>query len=107
MSEPKIVYPQEFKEKVFNNLRYAVGDIRLLMSAIDRNLDNVVRYIIEKTLEDSELFVTDQIQTGGVRKIAESKVHAYRIRQEIYSEYMELLMLTLDKHDVRRIELLR
>ena len=107
MSEPKIIYTQEFKDKVFNNLRHAVGDIRLLMSAIENGRDNVVRYIIEQTLEDSDLYVNEEIQDNGSRKIANARIQAYKIRTEIYSEYMELLTVTLDKNDVRRIELLR
>ena len=107
MSKPKINYPQEFKDKVFNNLRFAVGDIRLVMSAMGNGHDNIVRYFIEQALEDSSLNVNDEILDDGERRIANAKIHAHAIRQEIYNDYMELLTLTLDTKNVRRNKLLR
>ena len=107
MSKPKINYPQEFKDKVFNNLRFAVGDIRLVMSAIDNGHDNIVRYFLEQALEDPQLYVKDEITDDGERRIANAKIYAHKIRQELYDEYMELLTLTIDKQNVRRNKLLR
>jgi len=98
MLENKIIYPQEFKDKVFNNLRYAVGDIRLLMSAIENGRDDAVRYMLEKTLEDPELFVREKIEDDGSRKVANARIHAHKVRQEIYNEYMELLTETIDNY---------
>lgn len=106
MSKPRIIYPQEFKDKVFNNLRFAVGDIRLVMSAIDNGHDNIVRYFIEQALEDPDLYVQEEIIDDGERRIANAKIHTHKIRQELYNEYMELLIKTTDKKDVRS-ELLR
>ena len=100
MSKPKIIYPQEFKDKVFNNLRFAVADIRLVMSAIDNGHDNIVRYFIEQALDDPELYV-DHMVDDGDRKVANAKIHAHKVRQELYNEYMELLIKTTDKKDVR------
>ena len=88
MSKPKINYPQEFKDKVFNNLRFAVGDIRLVMSAIDNGHDNIVRYFLEQALEDPQLYVKDEITDDGERRIANAKIYAHKIRQELYDEYM-------------------
>ena len=102
MSEAKIEYPQKFKDKVFNNLRFAVGDIRLLMSAIENGRDNVVRYMIEETLDDPDLYISDEILDDGSRRIANARIHTHKMRQEIYNEYMELLTETLDKQHVRR-----
>ena len=107
MSKPKINYPQEFKDKVFNNLRFAVGDIRLVMSAIDNGHDSIVRYFLEQALEDPQLYVKDEITDDGERRIANAKIYAHKIRQELYDEYMELLTLTIDKQNVRRNKLLR
>ena len=107
MSKPKINYSQEFKDKVFNNLRFAVGDIRLVMSAIDNGHDNIVRYFLEQALEDPQLYVKDEITDDGERRIANAKIYAHKIRQELYDEYMELLTLTIDKQNVRRNKLLR
>ena len=107
MSKPKINYPQEIKDKVFNNLRFAVGDIRLVMSAIDNGHDNIVRYFLEQALEDPQLYVKDEITDDGERRIANAKIYAHKIRQELYDEYMELLTLTIDKQNVRRNKLLR
>ena len=100
MSKPKIEYPEEFKDKCFNNLRFFM-DIRLLMSAIDSRRDNVVRYYLEQALEDPELYVNEHIEDDGSRKIANAKIYAHKVRQELYSEYMELLTKTLDKTNVR------
>ena len=102
----KIKYPEEFRDKCFNNLRFFM-DIRLLTSAIDNGHDNIVRYYLEQALEDAELYVGEKILDDGSRRIANAKINAYNVRQELYSEYMELLTQTLDKTDVRRIELLR
>jgi hypothetical protein len=106
MSKPKIIYPKEFKEKCFNNLRYFM-DIRLLMSAIDNGRDTIVRYYLEQALEDPELYMNEKIIDDGDRRIANAKIHAHTIRQEIYNEYMELLTLITDKENVRRNKLLR
>ena len=102
----KIKYPEEFRDKCFNNLRFFM-DIRLLTSAIDNGHDNIVRYYLERALEDSELYISEELPDDGSRRIANAKIHAHNVRQELYNEYMELLTLTLDKTDVRRIELLR
>ena len=101
MSKPRIIYPQEFKDKVFNNLRFAVGDIRLVMSAIDNGHDNIVRYFIEQALDDPELYV-DHMVDDGDRIVANAKIEAHKVRQELYNEYMELLIKTTDKENVRR-----
>ena len=106
MSKTNIKYPEEFREKCFNNLRFFM-DIRLLTSAIDHGHDNIVRYYLEQALEDSELYIKEEILDDGSRKIANAKIHAHIVRQELYNEYMELLTLTTDIHDVKRTELLR
>jgi len=106
MSKTNIKYPEEFREKCFNNLRFFM-DIRLLTSAIDHGHDNIVRYYLEQALEDSELYIKEEILDDGSRKIANAKIHAHTVRQELYNEYMELLTLTTDIHDVKRTELLR
>ena len=99
MSKPKIIYSKEFKQKCFNNLRFFM-DIRLLMSAIDSGRDNVVRYYLEQALEDPELYINEHIQDDGSRRIANARIHAHQVRQELYNEYMELLTKTLDKENV-------
>ena len=104
MSHFKINYPEEFKLNCFNYLRHFM-DIRLLTSAIDNNRDEVVRYYIEKALDDPELYVDHMVDEGD-RKVANAKIHAHAQRQELYTDYMELLTKTLDKKDVRS-ELLR
>ena len=99
MSKPKIAYPEEFKEKCFNNLRFFM-DIRLLMSAIDSGRDSVVRYYLEQAIEDPELYVNEHILDDGSRRIANARIHAHKVRQELYTEYMELLTKALDKENV-------
>jgi len=106
MSKTNIKYPEEFREKCFNNLRFFM-DIRLLTSAIDHGHDNIVRYYLEQSLEDPELYISEEILDDGSRKVANAKIHAHTVRQELYNEYMELLTLTLDRTDVKRTELLR
>tara|TARA_B100000424_G_scaffold84167_1_gene62964 strand:- start:13 stop:258 length:246 start_codon:yes stop_codon:yes gene_type:complete len=76
-------------------------DIRLLMSAIDNRRDSVVRYYLERALDDPELYV-DHMVDDGDRRVANAKIHAHAQRQELYNEYMELLTKTLDKQNVRR-----
>ena len=95
-----IQYTEEFKTKCFNYLRHFM-DIRLLMSAIDNRRDSVVRYYLERALDDPELYVEHMVDEGD-RKVANAKIHAHAQRQELYNEYMELLTKTLDKQNVRR-----
>lgn len=106
MSNSRIKYSKEFRDKCFNNLRFFM-DIRLLISAIDNGHDSIVRYYLEQALEDAELYIGEKILDDGSRRIANAKINAHSVRQELYSEYMELLTQTLDQTDVRRIELLR
>ena len=106
MSKPKIIYPEAFKEKCFNNLRFAM-DIRLLMSAIENGHDTIVRYYLEQMLDDPELYIDSEIIDDGERKIANAKIHAHTVRQELYNEFMELLTKTTDVENVTRRELLR
>ena len=100
MSKLTLEYPQEFKDKCFNNLRFAM-DIRLLMSAIDYGHHNVVRYYLEELLDDEDLYISDKLSDDGARKIANAKIHAHKVRQELYNEYMELLTNALDTQDAR------
>ena len=95
-----ITYTEEFKTKCFNYLRHFM-DIRLLMSAIDNRRDSIVRYYLEKAIDDPELYVEHMVDEGD-RKVANAKIHAHAQRQELYNEYMELLTKTLDKKNVRR-----
>jgi len=95
-----IKYTEEFKTKCFNYLRHFM-DIRLMMSAIDNGRDNIVRYYLENALDDKNLYV-DHIADEGERKVANAKIHAHKQRQELYTEYMELLTKTEKKEDVRR-----
>ena len=95
-----IQYTEEFKTKCFNYLRHFM-DIRLLMSAIDNRRDSVVRYYLERALDDPELYV-DHMVDDGDRRVANAKIHAHVQRQELYNDYMELLTKTLDKQNVRR-----
>ena len=102
----KITYSEEFKLKCFNNLRFFM-DIRLMMSAIDNNHDNIVRYYLEQVLDDPELYIDSEIIDDGERKIANAKIYAHTVRQELYNEFMELLTKTTDVENVTRRELLR
>jgi len=95
-----IQYTEEFKTKCFNYLRHFM-DIRLLMSAIENRRDNVVRYYLESALDDPELYV-DHMVDDGDRKVANAKIHAHKQRQELYNEYMDLLIETQEKENVRR-----
>ncbi len=95
-----ITYTEEFKTKCFNYLRHFM-DIRLLMSAIDNRRDNVVRYYLENALDDPELYV-DHMVDDGDRVVANAKIHAHKQRQELYNEYMDLLIETQEKENVRR-----
>ena len=99
MSNLRIKYPQKFKDNCFNYLRHFM-DIRLLMNAIEHGRDSIVRYYLERALDDPELYV-DHMVDDGDRVVANAKIHAHAQRQELYTEYMELLTKTLDKQNVR------
>ena len=62
---------------------------------------SIVRYFLEQALGDDELYLKDELADDGDRTIANAKIHAHKVRQELYNEYMELLTQTLDKEDVR------
>ena len=104
MSKPTIIYPEDFKTKCFNYLRHFM-DIRLLMSAIENRRDNVVRYYLENALDDPDLYVDHMVDEGD-RIVANAKIHAHNQRQELYNEYMDLLIKTEETQNARR-ELLR
>ena len=104
MSKLNIIYPEDFKTKCFNYLRHFM-DIRLLMSAIEHRRDNVVRYYLENAIDDPELYVDHMVDEGD-RVVANAKIHAHKQRQELYNEYMELLIKTEETQNARR-ELLR
>lgn len=101
MPEIKIIYSEAFREKCFNNLRHSM-DIRLLMSAMDSNRDTIVRYYLEQMLDDPELYVDSEIIDDGERKIANAKIYAHKVRQELYDEFMQLLIDKLDKENVTK-----
>mgnify|MGYP003138938366 CR=1 FL=1 len=103
----QIIYTEEFKTKCFNYLRHFM-DIRLLTSAIENGRDNIVRYYLENALDDPELYV-DHMADDGDRVVANAKIHAHKQRQELYTEYMELLTKTEQTQldHVRRKKLLR
>ncbi len=96
MSKIKIKYTEEFKLNCFNYLRYFM-DIRLLTNAIEHGRDNVVRYYLESALDDPELYVNHMADEGD-RVVANAKIHAHKQRQELYNEYMELLIKTEDEN---------
>jgi len=76
-------------------------DIRLLISAIENGRDNIVRYYLENAVDDPELYVDHMVDEGD-RVVANAKIHAHKQRQELYSEYMELLTQIQEKQNVRR-----
>ena len=100
MTKPKIIYPQEFRTKCFNHLRHFM-DIRLLTTAMDHGRDNVVRYYIERALDDPSLYIDTVMVNEEERKVSNDKIFTYAIRQELYNDFMNLLTKTLDKKDGR------
>tara|TARA_B100000768_G_C11265193_1_gene370713 strand:+ start:1581 stop:1892 length:312 start_codon:yes stop_codon:yes gene_type:complete len=96
MSKLKIKYPEYFKLNCFNYLRHFM-DIRLLTSAMDHGRDNIVRYYLENALDDPELYV-NHMNDEGDRVVANAKINAYKQRQELYTDYMELLTKTEDEN---------
>jgi hypothetical protein len=100
MTKPKIIYPQEFRTKCFNNLRHFM-DIRLLMSAMDSGRDNIVRYYIETALDDPKLYIKTAMVNEEERKVANNKIFTHAIRQELYDDFMELLTKTMDRKNGR------
>ena len=94
----KLIYSEEFRDKCFNNLRFAM-DIRLLIAAMDYQHHNVVRYYLEEMLEADDLYIGDKITDDGARRVANAKIHAHTVRQELYGEFMELLTSALDLQD--------
>ena len=98
MARLKITYPEQFRDKCFNNLRFAM-DIRLLIAAMDYNHHDLVRYYLEELLDDDELYIENELADDGARRVANAKIHAHKVRQELYNEYMELLTNALDLQD--------
>jgi hypothetical protein len=98
MAKLKLIYSEEFRNKCFNNLRFAM-DIRLLIAAMDYNHHEVVRYYLESLLDAKDLYIENEISDDGARRVANAKIHAHKVRQELYNEYMELLTNALDLQD--------
>ena len=100
MAEFTINYPTEFREKCFNNLRFAM-DVRLIIAAMDHQRHDVVRYYLEDLLDDNDLYISNAISDDGARRVANAKINAHKVRKELYNEYMELLTNALDLKDER------
>ena len=96
MAKNTIIYPETFKLNCFNYLRHFM-DIRLLTSAMDHGRDNIVRYYLENALDDPELYV-NHMNDEGDRVVANAKINAHKQRQELYTDYMELLTKTEDEN---------
>ena len=95
-----IKYSKQFRDKCFNNLRFSM-DIRLFIAAMDYEHHDVVRYYLEELLDDDDLYIETEIADDGARRVANAKIHAHKVRQELYAEYMELLINALDIQDAR------
>lgn len=88
-------YTEEFKLKCFNTLRQQPF-ISKLMRALENGDDTIIRYYLEDSIDDEELYEQYILKDGGDRIIKNSKVNAYNQRMEIYSEFMEQLTLHMD-----------
>lgn len=91
-------YTDEFKVKCFNYLRHCpVVDVRALMRAFDNNNHTVIRYALEDALDDEDLYEDGAVSDDGDRIVLNARINAYKQRTEIYSEFMEQLVTSMDK----------
>ena len=90
-----ITYTNEFKEKVFQTLRFTpfLTDV---MAGMEENAHTKVRYALEDALDDQELYIKDEVNDDGERIVANAKIHAWTDRRMIYSEFMEMYVQELD-----------
>lgn len=91
------MFSNEFKTKVFK-VTLPAGAGRLAAEALENNKPNKLRHILEELLDDPHLYVNGNI--GSNRKIRQDKKHTHESRQEIYSEFMELLINKIDNGEL-------
>lgn len=89
-------YSQEFQQKCYNVLRFT-PQLMDLLNAFRENNHNKIRFCLEDALDDEELYIKDKVTDDGDRIVCNSKISAFKDRQEIYSEYMDMLVQHLDK----------
>lgn len=67
-----------------------------LIEAIDNKQNNALRWILESGLDDESLKITETLKDEGDMLIANSKISILKMRNEVYSQFMELLNNELD-----------
>lgn len=70
------------------------------MQDLEQGNDNQVRFALEAAIDDEELYEYEVIDDEGERIVTNARIHAYNARLELYSEFMEQLVNSLDKKEV-------
>lgn len=90
-----MIYTVEFKEKCFRVLRFTPYLLDI-MKALEVGNTAKLRYCLEDSLDDDELFDNEVTNDDGDRIIKDAKIHAFNERTELYTEFMEQLIKELD-----------
>lgn len=93
-----MTYSKEFKETCFKVFKFR-DDLPRLLGALEKGNHLVVRYCLEDALDDSDLYVKDQVTDDGDLVVANSKIHAWKDRQALYSEFMDKYIKHLDRFE--------
>lgn len=88
-------YTEEFKRECFNTLKYQPY-IREIMSALDNNKHTLIRYYLEDSLDDEDLYEQEIITDEGERIVKNSKINAYNKRSKLYSIFMDNYVKSID-----------
>lgn len=87
------MFSDEFKQKVFK-VCLPVGLGKKAVNAFENNNHVALRHLLEDLMDDIHLY--EKWNIGSNRKVREDKIHTFNDRQEIYSEFMELLTKKID-----------
>lgn len=91
-----VQYSTEFREKTFKVFKDH-KDLLSIMNAMEKNRTSLVRFILEDLVDDSELY--EYVAKGDelVAKVRLSKLNEHAARTSLYTDFMDLLNVELDK----------
>ena len=91
------MFSDDFKTKVFK-ISLPAGYARRAITAFETNNHVLLRYLLEDLLADSRMYVDGNI--GYNREVKPDCELTFQDRQNIYSEFMEILTEKLDNGEL-------
>jgi hypothetical protein len=89
-----------FKEKVFKVFK-THRDLLSIMAALERQRINLIRFILEDSLDDSEMYNETIVLDEVMREVKLTHLGVYTERKQLYTEFMDILNEMLDVKEVK------